>query len=607
MVAVSVLPANPKVAVFSTILAALTFYLTLEAQPYYLDEVGLLNLISLGLYAPLAILLIYDTYRRRSDMPATRLTARPISSLFKFVYNARFQLCLTVAQCALWLGFIGVFVADLYTEYSHGQSTLACPSSRCGSYFFALQLSYIHFFLIFTQLISFSLVLIEIKTSPRRVTSDRTVSQLLSKSLDELVQFREEAKRVRAELSGGDGRSGMVNWLGGGRMKRGAFSLSGGGNQLPSQREHGLEGEIGGQQHEHQTLSKDQSINLQGDSPRKSTFAPSSKEGEIASGGARRRTRTVSAEASDSFFSSPFSSSSHGIVSQQHHQQQQHGRTNDSVVFSLRTLSGISTNTLRSAPLPPISSASARASAASPTTEMGFELEKFHGTFRPNQIDNGRYPPPYSTDGPRGVFFSPPVNTTPTPNGKRKMPLPLPRLSVRFDLAEAYELPIWQEDEEQMITFGVGMAAGNGNGTPLTPKGSTPQPYGHTDNSGGGYFINRGGPGDLGKQSESILTPTQNGLKRVLYPLLPDTPTNPGLSFSPISTIDSPGLIEDSSSPSPSSPLREEMGLVYDSKKETTTSTRSSRKGKKARWGLGKAEERGYFDLEMSNGQSGRA
>lgn len=89
-------------------------------------------------------------------------------------------------------------MADLYAEYSHG-SSLNCPSARCGNYFFALSFGYIQFFLVFIQLIAFGLVVIEIKGSPRRVISDRSLGQLLARQMDELVQLREEAKRVRAE------------------------------------------------------------------------------------------------------------------------------------------------------------------------------------------------------------------------------------------------------------------------------------------------------------------------------------------------------------------------------------------------------------------------
>nr|XP_031862379.1 uncharacterized protein CI109_002344 [Kwoniella shandongensis]KAA5529451.1 hypothetical protein CI109_002344 [Kwoniella shandongensis] len=606
MVAISILPANPKVAAFSTCLAALTFYSTLGAQPYYLDEVGLLNLISLGMYAPMAILLMYDTYRRRSDKPLMRLTARPTqaptSRFWRTVYNAKTQLVVTMIQCGLWLGFIGIFVADLYTEYSNGAPTLACPSSRCGSYFFALSLSYLHFFLIFTQLISFSLVLIEIKTSPRRVTNDRTISQLLAKSMEELAQLREEAKRVRAEMpDGGRGDGKMRRWLSGGRLNTSSGSGGGhghGGEIQRREREYSLEGEIGGSssnqnQEEQGHHSK---MKFMFTSPGKGnggsvslndTDSPSSAGG---GGGARRRTRTISAEAGS-------------------------GNTvegGDSVVFSLRSLTSMNLANTQT------NSTSAQSASASGSGDMGLELRRLQEAYRSSsQNDNGRYPPPYSTDGPGA----------PLPSSKTKIPGTQPvtiggsRLSVRFDLAEAYELPLLPEDVEgeEVKRDAFGMMS--------KWKDETPTPYSFADDvdtDGRDSFFKGHGHGRATNRSTNSIAvqdqhtpkaPDQSlplfstpGGRRVLYPLISETPTPtpllegmPGLSFSPASTTstDSP----------PTTTRREETKLLKDKERST-----SSRKGKKGRWGIGKKGKLGlaqdggehmggYFDLELQSGR----
>lgn len=150
-----------------------------------------------------------STWLQRSKISAE---GSPAVEKVKGVHLSGNQISLTMAHGAIWLcecsgeiivaaklieALVAVFIADLSSTLTPPH-TLSCPSPHCSTYILAFTLSYIHFFMLATQLLCFALLIYEIQSAPRRVLADRSLANILRKSVLQLVSLREEVRRVRA-------------------------------------------------------------------------------------------------------------------------------------------------------------------------------------------------------------------------------------------------------------------------------------------------------------------------------------------------------------------------------------------------------------------------
>ncbi|OCF72669.1 hypothetical protein I204_07053 [Kwoniella mangroviensis CBS 8886] len=217
------LPGNTQITLLSTSLTCYTFYLLRTAHPTHVPYqfmLNFINVVSVSLYAPLILVKLFERFKlfgrsqvSHSDSHSKKKGQR--ESLWRrWINNSEFLLCLTLLQFALTLGFIALTFLSIYTlhlssypsTYSHSQDpssdqpsrTYTIPTHRLSSSpissidLLPLLSSFLHLMILSMQLLSFALIIIEIRSSSRYSSIDRSLSGLLERDISDLIKLKNE-------------------------------------------------------------------------------------------------------------------------------------------------------------------------------------------------------------------------------------------------------------------------------------------------------------------------------------------------------------------------------------------------------------------------------
>ncbi|WRT69022.1 uncharacterized protein IL334_006004 [Kwoniella shivajii] len=225
---INFLPGNIRVTLLSTSLVCLTYYslnISTTTQIPYLFLLNSINAISISAYVPLlsAELLGWFASLVRSQVFSNKKRNTRGSIFGTWMYNSEFLLFLCIVQFAFSIGFISFSLLSLYTisltssfsfpisippertpEPSRIVLVQPVASPRLGiDDFIPLLYGITHLLILSAQLFSFTLLIVEIRGSPRSSSIDRSLAGLLERDITELINLREEARLMRTSLSSG--------------------------------------------------------------------------------------------------------------------------------------------------------------------------------------------------------------------------------------------------------------------------------------------------------------------------------------------------------------------------------------------------------------------
>ncbi|WVW79308.1 hypothetical protein I302_101275 [Kwoniella bestiolae CBS 10118] len=221
------LPGNTHITLLSTSLLCCTSYLLHINRPTHVPYQFLLNFInavSISAYVPLILVKLFEGFKAfvwtQITLPTSRnhKKGRRESVWRRWMNNSEFLLCLTIFQFALACGFIALSLLSTYTLHSptppfsslhthahphtsnEPSKTYISPSHRPSTPttdltdLLALLISFTHFILLAIQLLSFALIILEIRTSSRYSTVDRSLAGLLERDINDLISLKNEYK-----------------------------------------------------------------------------------------------------------------------------------------------------------------------------------------------------------------------------------------------------------------------------------------------------------------------------------------------------------------------------------------------------------------------------
>ncbi|WWC91249.1 uncharacterized protein L201_006192 [Kwoniella dendrophila CBS 6074] len=236
------LPGNTNITLLSIALVCFTIYSShTTPTTTHIDDSLLLDLLlglSLIAYSPLILikgygyckLIVRSHVTHTTSITRLRSKNRKENIRYKWLYNSEFLLCLTIFQFTITFGFIALNLLSLYTTSSTPLHTPIQPlypisntePSKTINYHLkpkpAISTSSLlnlnqnesipllfqstHLFILLVELLSFWLIILEIRNSPiysNLTTINKSLIGLLEKDINELIKFKQDSQNLKSK------------------------------------------------------------------------------------------------------------------------------------------------------------------------------------------------------------------------------------------------------------------------------------------------------------------------------------------------------------------------------------------------------------------------